>query len=132
MPYNEGMISTGDGLWNTPLEFYERLNAEFKFDFDPCPVSPTEDGLLCDWGQRNFCNPPFQNANAWIDKILEEQRKKKLIVLLIPARTDTSYFHDKILPHAKEIRFIRGRLRYISQGGIKEGVSPFPSMIVVF
>lgn len=76
-----------------------------------------------------FCNPPYgRDLKAWVEKSYHEGRKENtLVVLLIPARTDTSYFHDFIL-NRSEIRFIRGRLKF---GESKNG-APFPSMIVIF
>jgi len=78
-----------------------------------------------------FCNPPYgRQIWKWVKKSHDESKKPgTLVVMLIPARTDTSYFHDWIYHEAKEIRFIRGRLRF---GGSKENHAPFPSMVVVF
>ena len=135
-----GMFSSTTDLWATPQAFFDELNAEFHFDLDPCathenakcPIYFTEeeDGLSKDWqGYRVFCNPPYGRAiGAWVKKCYEESLKPNtLVVMLIPARTDTSYFHDYIY-HKAELRFIRGRLRFneASQG------APFPSMVVVF
>ena len=81
-------------------------------------------------GRRVFCNPPYGRAiAAWVRKCSEEAAKPDtLVVMLIPARTDTAYFHDYIYHKAREIRFIRGRLHFNeSRSG-----APFPSMIVVF
>lgn len=80
-------------------------------------------------GVRTFCNPPYgRELPRWVRKAYEESRKPDtLVVMLIPARTDTSYFHDYIYGNA-EIRFIRGRLKF---GNSRNG-APFPSMVVVF
>lgn len=80
-------------------------------------------------GARVFCNPPYGRViGAWVRKCYEESRKPgTLVVLLIPARTDTSYFHDYIYHKAREIRFYRGRLHFNNAGP-----APFPSMLVVF
>ena len=80
-------------------------------------------------GYRVFCNPPYgKSLKEWVRKAYEESRKPNtLIVMLIPARTDTSFFHDYILNRA-EVRFLRGRLKF---GGAKNS-APFPSMVVVF
>ena len=120
--------------WETPKEFYKMLNAEFHFDFDPCPSNyikgKVKNGLKVKWGKSNFVNPPYtsQLQDAFIKKGLEEYKKGKTVVFLIPARTDTKRFHDIILPNAKEIRFIKGRLKF---SGYKDP-APFPSMIVIF
>lgn len=76
-----------------------------------------------------FCNPPYgRQIGKWVKKCWEESRKPDtLCVMLIPARTDTGYFHDYIYKQAREIRFIRGRLHF-NEGG----PAPFPSMVVIF
>ena len=75
-----------------------------------------------------FCNPPYgRELPKWVKKCSEESKKGALVVMLIPARTDTSYFHQLIY-HKAEIRFIRGRLHFNES---KQG-APFPSMIVIF
>ena len=136
----KGVFSSTTDLWATPQDFFDKLNDEFHFDLDPCatpdnakcPIFFTkeEDGLSKDWqGYRVFCNPPYGRAiAAWVKKCYEESRKSDtLVVMLIPARTDTSYFHDYIY-HKAELRFIRGRLKF---GGSQQG-APFPSMVVIF
>lgn len=102
--------------WATPPKFYDELNKEFNFDFDPCPFhhDMSWDGTEVDWGQRNFVNPPYSQKlkEAFINKALEESKKWKTSVLLIPCSTSTKIFHDVIKPNAKEIRFVRGRLPF--------------------
>ena len=79
-------------------------------------------------GELVFCNPPYSQIAKWVQKCYEESIKPgTVVVLLIPARTDTKYFHDYIL-HRSEIRFIKGRLKF---GGGKYN-APFPSMVVIF
>lgn len=115
--------------WATPAALYAGLNDEFKFTMDPCPLDGTIDGtapLFSNWGgQRVFCNPPY---GPGIRPFLERACDADVAVFLLPARTDVSWFHDIVLPFAKEIRFIRGRLYF----GDNKGRAPFPSMIVVF
>lgn len=102
---------------------------KFHFDFDPCPLGGTDDGrstLFTPWtGRRVFCNPPY---GPEISKFLVRGIEAKVAVFLLPARTDVKWFHDLCLPRAKEIRFIRGRLKF----GNAENDAPFPSMLVVF
>ena len=136
---NKGLFTSNTDLWATPQEFFDRLNEEFHFTLDPCANDenhkcPTyftkeQDGLKQDWqGHRVFCNPPYGRAiGAWVKKCHDEAQKGALVVMLIPARTDTSYFHDYIY-HKAELRFIRGRLKF---GNAEQG-APFPSMVVVF
>lgn len=102
--------------WMTPPEIYEELNKEFNFDFDPCPYSeiPLFDGLTVEWGRSNFINPPYSRKlkEAFITKAVEESKKGKTCVLLIPVSTSTKVFHEVILPNQKEIRFLRGRIAF--------------------
>lgn len=136
----EIMFSSNTDQWETPQAVFDELNREFSFNLDPCAddlnhkcekyFTAAEDGLKQDWGgYRVFCNPPYGRAlPAWVEKCYREGCKDNtLVVLLIPARTDTSYFHD-FIQHRAEIRFIRGRLKF---GDSKTG-APFPSMIVIF
>lgn len=126
---NRAIFSSASDRWGTPREVYARLNSEFGFDFDPCPLDGNEDGLatlLTPWrGKRVFCNPPY---GPKMGKWLERAEEAELAVFLIPARTDTRWFHDLVLPKAREIRFIRGRLKF----GESKNSAPFPSMIVIF
>jgi hypothetical protein len=114
--------------WKTPKATYEALNAEFNFDFDPCPPDPQFDGLNVEWGLRNFVNPPYGKAIVeWLAKAKEEQNKGKLSVFLLPSRTDTRWFHDYALK-ANEIRFVKGRLKFDEH----QNSAPFPSVVLVF
>lgn len=111
-------------------------NAEFHFDLDVCATpenakcerffTKAEDGLKQSWGGGTvYCNPPYGREIAkWVKKASEEDA---LTVMLIPARTDTRWFHDYIYGK-HEVRFIRGRLKF----GGSMNAAPFPSMIVVF
>ena len=134
------MYSSKTDQWATPLDFFQEINAEFGFDLDPCAdeenhkceryFTKEQNGLLQDWGGcRVFCNPPYgKEISAWVEKAYHEGHKEgTLVVMLIPARTDTKYFHDFIL-HRAEVRFVRGRLKF---GGAAAG-APFPSMLVIF
>jgi len=112
--------------WQTPDAVYDALDGEFHFDFDPCPVNPAFDGLSIEWGRRNFVNPPYgRELPKWIKKGYEEVQKGKIVVFLIPSRTDTKWWHDYIMK-ADEIRFIKGRLKF--KGAVNS--APFPSAIV--
>lgn len=136
---NSSWYTSSTDLWATPKKTFEELDAEFHFTLDPCAIAenakcekfytPEQDGLQQDWGgQTVFVNPPFSQMKHWAKKCMEESRKKNTtVVMLIPARTDTAYFHDYIYPYA-ELRFIRGRLHY---NDAKQG-APFPSMVVIF
>lgn len=128
MTTKDAMFSSKSDHWFTPPDFYAALNQEFGFTFDPCPLESREDGLKRDWHGRVFCNPPYSKIGAFIKKALWHLHTKEveLAVFLIPARTDTRWFHDFLYGKA-EIRFCRGRLRF---GGSKNS-APFPSMVVV-
>lgn len=136
---NSALFSSKSDDWATPADFFAVLNAEFNFDLDVCASEKNHktpdyfdektDGLSQNWGGRRvFCNPPYSQIEKWIQKAWTESYKPQtLIVLLIPARTDTKYFHDYIL-HRSEIRFVKGRLKF----GNSEHAAPFPSMVVVY
>lgn len=139
---NQGLFSSNTNEWATPQAFFDALDAEFHFNLDPCATKENakcdtfytaeDDGLTKNWGgagTRVFCNPPYgREIGKWVKKCYEESKRCEVVVMLIPARTDTAYFHDYIYHKAKEIRFIRGRLHFNdSQQG-----APFPSMVVVF
>ena len=131
-----------DGLkasdhWGTPDKLKAELDAEFHFDFDPCPLHATFDGLSIEWGESNFINPPYNRVDKpkFIKKAVEEWTKGKTCVLLIPAATGTKQFHDLMLPNA-EIRFVKGRIAF--KGFNTKGVyteknkGKHDSMIVIF
>jgi len=146
------MFSNVNNAWCTPQDFFNKLNAEFNFNLDPCATEKSakckkfftavEDGLKQDWGEHNvFVNPPYgRQIGKWVKKCYEEGKKPNtIVVMLIPSRTDTRYFHDYILGKA-EIRFVKGRLTFWDMDGEKylKGdfksmtPAPFPSMLVIF
>ena len=138
---NKVLFSSHNNDWSTPQAFFDKLNDEFKFTLDACALpenakcklyfTPEMDGLSQDWsGHAVFVNPPYgKQIAAWVEKCYHEsQRENTKVVLLIPTRTDTVYFHHFIYKKAKEIRFIKGRLKF----GNSKNSAPFPSMIVIF
>ena len=97
----KGLMTSLSPHWATPKWLYDELNKEFNFDFDPCPLHNPDniDGLNIEWKERNFVNPPYgREIYGWIKKCFTECLKGKLIVALIPARTDTRWFNEFILP----------------------------------
>lgn len=135
------MFFSATDMWATPQDLFDELNAEFHFTLDPCATAENakckkfytraEDGLKQDWeGETVFCNPPYGRAiYDWVKKCYTESLKPgTVVVALIPARTDTRYFHEFVYHKVKDIRFIKGRLKF---GNAKHN-APFPSMIVVF
>lgn len=149
---DRALLSTGKDDWETPKDFYEKLDDEFHFTLDPCCTrenakckkyyTKDDDGLSRDWGgEVVFCNPPYSkngNQDAWVKKCYTESLKPNTtVVALLPARTDTVRFHDYILGKA-EIRFIKGRLVFEVDGKPlirKNGrtqLAPFPNMICIW
>lgn len=137
---NKALFSSNTNEWATPKAFYEDLNKEFHFTLDPCATELNHkcdkyftkeiDGLAQSWaGEVVFCNPPYgRSIGEWVKKCYEEHIKNNItIVMLIPARTDTTYFHKYIYNYA-EIRFIKGRLKF---NDCKQS-APFPSMLVIY
>lgn len=102
--------------WKTPLDFYDKLDEEFNFDFDPCLYmhDMSWDWLKIERWISNFINPPYSRKlkDAFVKKAIEESKKGKTCVLLLPVSTSTVLFHDFIQPNAKEIRFIKWRLKF--------------------
>lgn len=141
---NEALLSSKNMNWCTPQNFFDRLNAEFNFTLDAAATdksakckkyyTPETDGLKQPWaiGGAVFCNPPYgRSIGAWVEKAFNEAKSGTKIVLLIPARTDTKYFHEYIYGKA-EIRFLRGRLKFTDEDGNTKAPVPFPSMVVVY
>lgn len=136
---NKAIFSRKSDEWTTPDDIFESLNKEFSFDLDPCSTEENHkcrqyytketDGLMHSWGgHRVFCNPPYSKIDKWVEKAYREgQKDGTLVVLLIPSRTDTKYFHNFIY-HRAEIRFVKGRLKF----GDAKYNAPFPCMIVIY
>lgn len=130
-----GLFSSATDMWETPQNFFDELDKEFHFSCDVCATrenakcakfyTPEQDGLKQTWGGVCWMNPPYgREIGKWVKKASESNAT---VVCLLPARTDTRWFHDYIYGKA-EIRFVRGRLKF---GGSKNS-APFPSMVVVF
>ena len=135
----EVMFSSKTDLWETPQEFFDELDAEFHFTLDVCALpenancaryyTPEQDGLHQPWDGIVWCNPPYgREIGKWVERAYcSAVEGGAIVVMLLPARTDTRWFHEYIYGKA-EIRFVRGRLKF---GGNKNS-APFPSMVVVF
>lgn len=135
------MFSSKKCDWETPWHLFSELNDEFRFTLDSCADSNNhkckmffteeQNGLLQDWGnERVFCNPPYGREVAeWVKKCYFHSMKGSgLAVMLLPARTDTQWFHEYVYETGAEIRFLKGRLKF----GNAKNSAPFPSMIVIF
>ena len=114
----------------TPIKFYNKLNQEFKFDYDPCPFKSEFNGLETEWNGNIYINPPYSGIEPFIKKGIEELKKgnAKKCVYLIPIRSDTKYWHDLVMKYAKEIRFVKGRLNFNES----KSPAPFPCVLVIF
>ena len=131
-------FSSKRDTWETPQDLFDLLDAEFHFTLDPCcqhetakcekHFTPEEVGLAQDWSRDVvFMNPPYgREIGKWMAKAYRESLRGAVVVCLIPARTDTSWWHDFAM--RGECRFLRGRVKF---DGHKQG-APFPSAVVVF
>ena len=131
------MFSSAKCEWSTPQDLFDKINEWYEFNLDVCALpentkckdyfTPEIDGLKQDWKGVCWMNPPYgREIGKWIKKAYDESRKGCTVVCLLPARTDTRWFHDYCVKG--EIEFIKGRLKF---GGCKNN-APFPNMIVVF
>ena len=129
------MFSSKTDLWSTPKDLFDKYNAIYQFETDVCALpenakcnrffTPEMDGLKQEWTGVCWCNPPYgRQIGKWVEKAA---KSFATVVMLLPARTDTKWFHDWCLPYGK-VEFLRGRLKF---GGC-DNSAPFPSMIVVF
>src|SRR5262245_7317586 len=129
---------SGTCLWETPQAFFDELDSEFGFTRDVCALpenakcpryfTPAVDGLKQTWRGVCWMNPPYgREIGKWVSKAYQAAKEGATVVCLLPARTDTAWWHSYVLD-AAEIRFVRGRLRF----GGAENSAPFPSAVVVF
>lgn len=136
---NNGLFTSNTSEWETPQDLFNELDKEFHFHVDVCATKENakcnlywdknDNGLSKNWDIHHcWMNPPYgREIGKWIKKASEANGG--VVVCLLPARTDTNYFHEYIYNNPKaEIRFIKGRLKF----GDAKNSAPFPSMIVVF
>lgn len=135
MAINKALYSSDNEVWETPQDLFNILDSEFHFDIDVCATaenakcanffSPLDNGLSQDWYGVCWMNPPYgKKIGSWMKKAMEA---KTTVVCLVPARTDTKWWHEYAMK-AKEIRFIKGRLKF----GHSKNSAPFPSAVIVF
>jgi len=162
---NALMFSSANDAWATPQDYFDYINSFYHFTLDPCALpdtakcakfyTPEDNGLIQPWtGERVFVNCPYSKSALWIEKCHQEKYKAQIIVLLVPARTDTLAFHRYIYEQPDTtIKFLKGRLIFgtedywkwvWSQKEIngkfnklynhygKKNAAPFPSMLVTF
>lgn len=151
MTLSKTLFSSKSDEWRTPDDLFDILNREFAFTLD---VAATEQNALCaeyytkqnsallnPWHGSVWCNPPYSRklAKEFVLRAVTEMRVSELqgptlyhAVFLLPARTDTILWQELIFPHADQVRFLRGRLKFLGESGEETGTAPFPSAIVVF
>ena len=131
------MFSSASDVWGTPDWLFHALDKEFGFTLDPCSdgtnakceryFTPTDSGLLKDWGTDTvFMNPPYSQCWEWMNKAFGAAQDGATVVCLVPARTDTDWWHRFAM--RGEVRFFKGRLKF----GDAVNPAPFPSAVVVF
>jgi len=136
---NRGMFTSGTDEWETPQELFDAVNGIFHFTLDVCATSTNakcrryftkvDNGLVQTWSGVCWMNPLYgREISLWVRKAYESSREAgTVVVCLLPARTDTRWWHDYVIAHTSLILFIRGRLRFSGKGP-----APFPSALVVF
>lgn len=137
MSINKGLFTSNTDLWATPQDFFDKLNEEFNFELDVCAndenakcdryFTRETDGLKQDWTGVCWMNPPYgREIGKWVKKAYESSLNGATVVCLVPARTDTKWWHEYCMKG--EIRLVKGRLKF---GGSKNS-APFPSAVVIF
>lgn len=134
------MFSSKTDLWATPQEFFDKLDGEFHFDVDVCALpdnakcaryyTPRDDGLTQPWSGTCWCNPPYgRSVGLWVQRAAQACAEGSTVVMLLPARTDTRWFHEYLYQRPNvELRFLKGRLKF----GDGKNSAPFPSLVAVF
>lgn len=137
---NRVLFSAAKEEWETPQDLFDTLNDEFHFTVDVCALpenakcqnyfTPEMDGLSQCWEGVCWCNPPYgRKIIDWVIKAKMAQSTGATVVMLVPARTDTKWFHNYVYNGWNtEIRFLKGRLKF----GGAQNAAPFPSMIIIF
>jgi len=147
---NKHLLSSNKNEWGTPTDLFTDLDNEYDFTLDPCGYNGRKlkedmktndiresgiDGLKMSWkDERVFVNPPYgRELKHWVKKCYDERDNAEVIVLLIPSRTDTSYFHNYIYNCVDKLIFLRGRLKFIDLETLKAvGSSTFPSLLAIW
>ena len=130
-------FSSATDNWATPQDLFDNLNDLYQFELDVCASKDNakcktfftveEDGLTQDWKGSCWMNPPYgREIGKWMAKAYESSKNGAKVVCLVPARTDTAWWHDYAMNG--KITFIRGRLKF----GNSKNSAPFPSALVVF
>ncbi len=128
--------------WETPAHIYEQWGANYKCNLDVAASAANtkcsdyfdieRDALSCDWYGRVWCNPPYSKLKAWVAKAYRQRNNCDIIVCLLPAKTDTQWFHSFIYRKAS-LFFIKGRISFERNGQPGgRGRLPFPSMVTIY
>jgi phage N-6-adenine-methyltransferase len=137
------MHSSASVEWATPQELFDTLNTEFGFTLDAAAAAwnakcsryftKETDGLAQDWSKDIvWLNPPYgREIAAWMRKAAEEAGRGATVVCLVPARTDTAWWWESVVPFA-EVRFLRGRVKFLTEMGGQQAAAPFPSAVIVY
>lgn len=132
------LFSSKSDIWETPQDFFDKLNSEFNFGTDVCAIAgnakcdnfytPEQNGLKQEWKGNCWMNPPYgRDIGTWMDKAYNSARKNgATVVCLVPARTDTKWWHTYSV--RGEITYLKGRLKF----GDGKNAAPFPSAVIVF
>lgn len=137
MSMNKGMYTSNTCEWETPVDFFGKLDSEFGFDLDVCATpenakcaryyTKEDDGLEKEWTGVCWMNPPYgREIGKWMKKAYASAQSGATVVCLVPARTDAGWWHDYAM--RGEVRFVRGRLKF---NGLNCN-APFPSAVVIF
>ncbi len=136
----EIIFSSKTDQWETPQALFDQLDREFHFTLDVCALeenakckkfySPAQDGLSQPWVGTCWCNPPYgRHVGEWVSKAAQSAAEGETVVMLLPVRTDTVWFHTYIYGKPGiEVRFLKGRLKFVGASYS----APFPSMVVIF
>ena len=141
MAINNGLMTSKTDQWATPPKLFAELDKEFKFTLDACAskwnykvnnyFNEEIDALKQEWTGTVWMNPPYgRTIGCWMRKAYESALNGATVVCLVPARTDTRWWHDYAIKG--EVRFIKGRIKFVEQNGNTANSAPFPSAIVIF
>ena len=141
---NKGLFTSDKNYWETPQDFFNELHEKYNFTLDatasdentklPNYYTVEDDALKQKWEGRVFVNPPYgREIKRWVKKAYEESLEpyNECVVMLIPARTDTTYWHEYIFGKAKDVDFLKGRLKFEINGKAKDA-APFPSALITY
>lgn len=141
---NKGLFTSDKNYWETPQDFFDELHEKYEFTLDaaatdenaklPNYYTVEDDALKQKWEGRVFVNPPYgREIKHWVEKAYKESLEpyNECVVMLIPSRTDTIYWHEYIFGKAKDIDFLKGRLKFEIDGEPRD-VAPFPSALITY